>query len=80
MKTKNEWWDRRLWVNRYKMETPHNHKFDVEFTCNNCREVQHHEGTLEVLLSDLYTSGWPICPECGDDMEHNVCNKRRENS
>lgn len=42
---------------------------DVEFTCNSCHEVQHIRGTLDSLLGELNCSGWPICPECGEDME-----------
>lgn len=45
---------------------------EIEFTCPECEEVQRIEGKLADILSEMHESGWPICPECGTDMEENV--------
>lgn len=56
-----------------KVKNASTHSFDIEFTCSrsvsNCHEVQHLTGTISEILSSLCESGWPMCPECGDDME-----------
>jgi transcription elongation factor Elf1 len=49
-----------------------NHVFDIEFTCDECEEVQHINEKISDILSELSDSGWPICPECGHDMEFSV--------
>ena len=50
------------------------HRFKVDFTCSACEEVQHVDGTLNDILCGLREAGWPICPECGDDMDFYVMN------
>jgi hypothetical protein len=50
-------------------KSANDHIFDVEFTCNMCNEVHHRNGKIADILSNLREPGWPICPECGDDME-----------
>lgn len=44
----------------------------VEFKCHECVEIQNFDGSLEELLFNLRDSGWPICPECGEDMDMEV--------
>ena len=51
---------------------PSNHIFDIEFTCFDCEEVQHVKEKIATILSDIQNDGWPICPECGNDMEESV--------
>lgn len=43
--------------------------FDIEFTCPECEQVQHIEGIINTILSIIMEAGWPICPECGSDMD-----------
>lgn len=54
------------------MPNPYKHIFDVRFICEECDQVQHIKETIEDMLSSLQECGWPICPECGIDMEYNA--------
>ncbi len=55
-----------------KVKGASDHSFDIKFTCtravSECDEVQHMEGNINNILDNICGSGWPICPECGDDM------------
>ena len=55
-----------------KTTHPEDHIFNIEFTCDKCRQVQHIKDIISDILSNIRHSGWPICPECGDDMDENV--------
>lgn len=48
------------------------HVFRIEFKCTKCDELQMIEKKISDILSDICEAGWPICQECGDDMEANV--------
>lgn len=50
------------------------HIFKIKLTCSECigNEVQHIEGTIADILSEIHDAGWPICPDCGWDMEESV--------
>jgi len=46
--------------------------YDIEFTCSRCEQVEHIEGNVCSILGTISESGWPICPECGEDMGYGV--------
>jgi len=50
----------------------HKHVFDVELTCSKCEKVAHLKMNITTILSCLRESGWPICPECGQDMDDSL--------
>jgi len=43
----------------------------VDFWCpdNECNTKQTIEGSVEQVLASIQEAGWPICSECGSDME-----------
>lgn len=55
-----------------KMEHASTHIFDIKFTCSRsvseCDEVHHMKGNISDIVDNMYESGWPLCPECDDDM------------
>ena len=54
------------------MITPTEYIFEVSFVCPVCKETQYFSGTINDILSVLNEIGWPICAECGDDMDFEV--------
>lgn len=54
------------------MDHPKQHVFLIDFMCPDCEKFQEMEGRIENLLSEIFCAGWPICPDCGMDMEFEV--------
>lgn len=56
--------------------SPVQHSFLIEFKCPDClspiKGIDKIRGTIEEILGSIFDGGWPICPECGLDMEFNV--------
>jgi rRNA maturation protein Nop10 len=46
--------------------------YNIKFTCPECDETQNMQETITGILSSIRDSGWPICPECGDDMDFDI--------
>lgn len=51
---------------------PIDYIFHVKYTCPKCEAFQYGIGTIACILSTISELGWPICPECGDDMDESV--------
>ncbi len=43
----------------------------MKFVCNACLDIEQNimYNALDDLMSSMQVLGWPICPECGEDME-----------
>jgi len=53
---------------------PADYVFDIEYRCDECQEATTFEGTINDILCEMSTAGFPICPECGDDMDFYIMN------
>lgn len=54
------------------MTLPVKHSFSIGLECPECGDVEEMCGTIEEILGSMSHVGWPICPECGSDMEYYV--------
>jgi len=44
----------------------------VKFTCPGCQKEQLVDSSIEDILATIKLVGWPICSECGFDMDFNI--------
>ena len=52
-------------------ELERGYQFIIRFTCANCLDYNRTiPFTIQDLLSELREVGWPICGNCGDDLEY----------
>lgn len=45
-------------------------KYFCEDNCDDPQHIQYMD--LDDLLSGIRESGWPICPECGRDLDYEI--------
>ena len=48
------------------------HVFTIRLSCTECEETDTITGTIESILSGIGHAGWPICAECGKEMDFSV--------